>query len=94
MDSKRLSHIVDITGEDIRSGGYADWLEKLYDFLRYNYGYECVFHREKFRSVPFTFKSLIDVDLLVSPYWSDQHEFYQFLRGASAKERNKYVPLN
>ena len=92
-----LSHIAGITGEDIASNGYSDWLGQLYDFLQLNYGYECKFYRDKsnfFRSVPFKFKSLIDVDLLVSPYWVDQHKFYKFLRGASAKERDEYVPLN
>ena len=29
----------------------------------------------------------IDVDLLVSPYWNNQHEFYNFLREVPQGER-------
>ena len=32
----------------------------------------------------------IEVDLLVSPYWNDQHEFYNFLRQVPQGERIRY----
>ena len=32
----------------------------------------------------------IEVDLLVSPYWNDQHEFYNFLRQVPQEERIRY----
>ena len=93
MDVTSTQKITDISGDDIyRAGGdYQQWLEQLDSFLSAN------FSRRDYRktgmtkrSVQFVFKGIIEVDLLVSPYWTDQHEFYKFLqRIHPPKERYK-----
>jgi hypothetical protein len=31
---------------------------------------------------------MVEVDLLVSPYWSDQHELYRFLQRVPKEKRS------
>lgn len=89
--------LVDITGQNIKDARYARWLVQLYDFLQATYKHGCAFKQRRDginRSVQFTFKDTIDVDLLVSPYWRDQYEFYEFLKGIPPMERKKCVSLS
>ena len=42
------------------------------------------------RSVQFHYKRMVEVDLLVSPYWRDQHELYRFLKSVPQDKRKMY----
>ena len=75
--------------------GYGEWLDKLKGFIETEFG-EVVTKTRGDRSIQFTFKGKIDVDLLVSPYWEDkqkqdqdQHELYRFLNGIRKDKRKK-----
>ena len=57
--------------------GYDKWLNYLKTFIEVKF--RAVVTKAP-HSVQFVFKG-IDVDLLVSPYWRDQHELYRFLNG-------------
>lgn len=70
----------DISGREVlRSASlFQPWLRKLHAFLQNKRGYS--FKKMTKRSVQFRYKDKVDVDLLVSPYWSNKDEFYMFLR--------------
>ena len=82
---------LDITGQAVhaRGGDFRGWLEKLDAFLATTFRYDYKKTNMTLRSVQFKFKDTIDVDLLVSPYWSDQHELYRFLKQVPAEKRDK-----
>ena len=75
-----------VKAEKIESSGYSYYLKPLDTFLRENLGRWYVQTEKerraltKGRSIQFTYKGQIEVDLLVSPNWKDQHELYQFLK--------------
>ena len=72
--------------EEIKASGYSYYLEPLDTFLRNNLGRSYVQTEKerraliKGRSIQFTYRGQIEVDLLVSPNWKDQHELYRFLK--------------
>ena len=78
---------VDISGREVlRSASlFQPWLRKLHAFLQNKQGYS--FKKMTKRSVQFRYKDKVDVDLLVSPYWSNKDEFYMFLRDEVPRDR-------
>lgn len=72
--------------EQIEVSGYSYYLKPLDTFLRENLGRSYVQTEKerraliKGRSIQFTYRGQIEVDLLVSPNWKDQHELYRFLK--------------
>ena len=72
--------------EQIAASGYSYYLTQLDTFLRENLGRAYVQTEKekralvKGRSIQFTYRGKIEVDLLVSPKWKDQYELYQFLK--------------
>lgn len=75
----------------MRYKGFGKWLDQLETFLE-RQPKVVITKRTKF-SVQFKFDDIIDVDLLVSPYWNNQHDFYDFLRGVPKEERYEWVQL-
>ena len=63
----------------MRENGYQAWLEKLKHFLQQSLGRKFKLDKMTPHAVQFEYGGKIDVDLLLSPYWSDQHQFYDFL---------------
>ena len=57
--------------------GYDYWLNKLERFLRGCHGVQI--KRKTAHSVQFTYKDLIEVDLLVSPWWDSVVQLTKFL---------------
>lgn len=86
-----MSHIAthnfnsDVDTHTMRYKGFGKWLDQLETFLE-RQPKVVITKRTKF-SVQFKFDDIIDVDLLVSPYWNNQHDFYDFLRGVPKEER-------
>ena len=72
--------------EQIEVSGYSYYLQPLDTFLQENLGRSYVQTEKerraliKGRSIQFTYRGQIEVDLLVSPNWKDQHELYRFLK--------------
>ena len=71
----------------IERSGFRHYLVQLDTFLKENLGPGSYVQTEKdkqaltrWRSVQFSYKGKVDVDLLVSPNWKDQFQFYQFLK--------------
>ena len=78
----------------IESSGFRHYLTQLDTFLKENLGPRFYIQSEKdkqaltrWRSVQFSYKGKVNVDLLVSPYWKDQFEFYQFLQTTANKSK-------
>ena len=67
---------------------FTKWLIPLQDFIEKTFSLKT---KKTKRSVQFRFRDLIDVDLLLSPYWEDQHEFYTFLKGIPRRQRDGYT---
>ena len=72
--------------EQIVASGYSYYLKPLDTFLQEKLGRFYVQTEKekralaKGRSIQFTYKGQIEVDVLVSPNWKDQHELYEFLK--------------
>jgi hypothetical protein len=84
--------------EQIESSGYSYYLTQLDTFLQEKLGRAYVQTEKekqalvKGRSIQFTYGGKIEVDLLVSPNWKDQHELYQFLKDVwPIGDRSKYI---
>ena len=81
--------------EQIAVSGYSCYLKPLDTFLRNFLGSSYVQTEEekralvKGRSIQFTYRGRIEVDLLVSPKWRDQYELYSFLMRVPPGDRNK-----
>ena len=93
---KRLC--TDVKTEKIRVSGYSYYLKYLDTFLRESLGKAYVQTEKekralaKGRSIQFTYRGKIEVDLLVSPNWKDQHELYRFLKDIRPiGDRSEYV---
>lgn len=74
--------VTDISGRGALTSGelFKPWLRKLHNFLQTTLGGRYYgFNKMTQRSVQFNYKGKVDVDLLVSPYWSSRDEFYTFL---------------
>lgn len=82
------------TGDDVIKEGrkrlFKKWLIPLQKFLKKKFGPDYKFTKRTKRSVQFKFKRAIEVDLLVSPVWPDQHKFYEFLKGIHRGRRHWY----
>ena len=70
---------------------FEPWICQLKEFLDKVDGVALKRQSQQF-SVQFSFDynhrgSPIDVDLLISPYWNDPEEFYNFLRRVPKEER-------
>ena len=82
---------IDVTGQEIlMQGGCNYWLEKLDTFLQQNCGSDYQKTGMTTRSVQFKFEGIIDVDLLLSPFWDNEQQLYQFLKTISSRERSRY----
>lgn len=79
---------VDISQYKVRENGFRAWLEKVKSFLQKSFGgsFKVTPH-----AVQFEYGGKIDVDLLLSPYWSDPHQLYKFLGQVPQAERSKLV---
>ena len=64
--------------DTIKRYGFQHYLKQLDSFLSSNLGRDYVQTRkdrealQRWRSVQFSYKGIVDVDLLVSPHWRDQ----------------------
>lgn len=78
-----LYYNLDISGRDVLDSRelFTPWLRKLHSFLQKTLGDTYDFIKMTNRSVQFTYKDKVevDVDLLVSPFWNNKDEFYTFL---------------
>jgi hypothetical protein len=83
---------IGITGNDVlqKPNEFQPWIQKLHAFLTKALGHNYNFTGMTKRSVQFYYKRMVEVDLLVSPYWSNQHELYRFLQGVPKEKRNMY----
>ncbi len=86
-----LVRSIDVKEEEvIIEDGYKPWLSQLHEFLEKRCGKDYVFHNFAPKSLQFTFKGVIDVDLLVSPNsWEKPRQFYDFLTTISGKGTQK-----
>lgn len=81
--------------EQIAVSGYSCYLKPLDTFLRNFLGSSYAQTEEekralvKGRSIQFTYRGRIEVDLLVSPNWRNQCELYSFLMRVQPEDRNK-----
>ena len=71
---------------------FQPWLSQLKQFIDRIQGFTLKFPRSVDRfSVQFSYevshRLLIDVDLLVSPYWNEPQDFYDFLRQVPRDDR-------
>jgi hypothetical protein len=87
-----------VKAEQIKISGYSYYLTQLDTFLRKKLGSLYVQTEKekralvKGRSIQFTYRGKIEVDLLVSPNWKDQHELYRFLNDVwPIGDRSKYI---
>ena len=86
---------VGVKSERIKESGFIYYLRQLDTFLRDSLGghyVQTLKDKESLtrgRSVQFNYKGKVDVDLLVSPNWKDQFQFYSFLRPLTPGERQK-----
>ena len=69
---------------------FKKWLQKLDRFLELHFRMSYAKTRMTHRSVQFTFKGKIEVDLLVSPYFEKPKDFYEFLKSVHRDERDRY----
>ena len=82
-----------VKAEQIEVSGYSYYLKHLDTFLRQYLGESYVQTEKekralaKGRSIQFTYRGKIEVDLLVSPNWKDQHELYRFLNDIRPVEK-------
>ena len=67
---------------------FQPWLTKLDRFLQAHLGQSYNKTRMTKRSVQFEYRG-IEVDLLVSPYYASQHDFYQFLKTIHPDKRDR-----
>ena len=85
----------DITGNEVlrrpKETQFQPWLEKLDTFLRNALGRNYNYTGMTPHSVQFHYKKMVEVDLLVSPYWKDQHELYRFLQVVPQDKRKMYT---
>jgi hypothetical protein len=75
---------------------FKPWISQLKEFMQDFPGVQLHYHGEKAESysVQFSYEIsrgiLIEVDLLVSPYWNRPEDFYKFLREVPHAERKSY----
>ena len=72
------------------SNGFEQWIVQLRSFVEKQLGIPCKALGYNHRSVQFVVERNelpLEVDLLVSPYWSSPDEFYRFLVTVQKKQR-------
>ena len=79
---------VDISQYTVRENGFQALLEKMKSFLQRSLGGS---YRLTPHAVQFKYDGKIDVDLLLSPYWSDPHQLYKFLGQVPKVKRSMLV---
>jgi hypothetical protein len=80
----------DLVGNQIVREGFDSALDLLERFLDRKYPYMLTDKHRTSRSRQFTFDGMIEVDMLVSPYWGEHpRELYQFLQTINPMERSK-----
>ena len=85
----------DITAEVVLLyNGFGNWTSQLKVFIEKEFGIKSYTPGYNTRSVQFKYLHNgvnLSVDLLVSPFWSDPREFYQFLVPLSRERRKMWV---
>ena len=85
----------DVKAKDIWQQNLGSQLGKLRGFLEATFPENCLGMELTSRSVQFNFirasPNAIDlkVDLLVSPFWGNEHEFYRYLHNVPHLERSR-----
>lgn len=81
---------IDVTKEEVqeKDGNFKGWLTKLDTFLRSTFRRDYKKSRMTLRCLKFKLKDTIEVNLLVSPNWTDQQELYSFLKGIPKENRD------
>ena len=73
----------------LQPNAFQSWVRELHAFLSsklgHNYGHQGMTKR----SVQFVYKGRVEVDLLVSPYWENQHKLYRFLQSLPQEKRSR-----
>ena len=81
----------DISGQQVyESNGFEQWIVQLKSFVEKQLGISCKKLGYNHRSVQFVIDRggiPLEVDLLLSPYWSSPFEFYSFLVTVQIKQR-------
>ena len=88
-------NFIGFSGNDVLAQGsemFQPWLTKLDRFLQAHLGQSYKKTHMTKRSVQFEYRG-IEVDLLVSPYYASQHDFYQFLKTIHPSERERWEVL-
>ena len=67
---------------------FQPWVKKLHGFLSKSLGHDYNHKGTTKYSVNFVYKRQVEVDLLVSPYWENQHELYRFLQKVPKEKRS------
>lgn len=77
----------DVTGRQVLASKtlFQPWLNQIQSFLEKNRWYQ--FKLKTTRSIQFSYKDKVDVDLLVIPYWDSKDQFYNFLSREVPRER-------
>ncbi|CAI8023927.1 2'-5'-oligoadenylate synthase 1A [Geodia barretti] len=74
--------------------GFGNWTSQLKEFIEREFGITSYTPGYNNRSVQFkcSYKGVnLSVDLLVSPFWSNPREFYQFLESLSRERRDIFT---
>jgi len=69
----------DIDQYAVEENGYKAWLNKVEAFLRQTLGRKFEFKKKTPHAVQFVYDRKIEVDLLLSSYWSNPRLLYDFL---------------
>jgi len=71
----------------VKTNGYEVWLNRLKTFLQQTLGWRFRFDKKTPHAVQFVYDGKIEVDLLLSPYWSNPRLLYDFL-GTVPKDKH------
>ena len=81
----------DIDKDTVIEQGYKAWLKEMKVFLRQSLGEKFKLDQLTLHAVQFEYSRKIDVDLLLSPYWSNPKQLYDFLRHVPEAQRSRLV---
>ena len=83
----------DISPEEVeRRNGFSTWTKPLQEFIEREFKIKSFTPGYNNRSVQFRVQYegvILEIDLLVSPFWDTPHDFYQFLRSIPKGRRDK-----
>lgn len=71
----------------MKENGYDVWLDRLKAFLQQTLGRRFRFEKKTPHAVQFVYDGKIEVDLLLSSYWSNPRLLYEFL-GTVPKDKH------